>query len=457
MSNHRQKVTRRDFIGRSVKMAAGLTGFSLFGKSAGNLSGTTLNKSQVVVVKDEGVILNAGGIDQNVLQRMMDAGIRQVTGIDNIGEAWKSLFPGITQSKTISIKVNCIARQDNPTGLATHPETVFSIINGLKQMQVEGSSYPEENIIIWDRSDYELVRSDYTINKGSTGIKCYGTRENISQSGNSLGYFTGTLYDVGGSGQYLSKILVEQTDYMINLSLMKNHVTSGVTFSLKNNYGCCWAPLNMHGNDCISHIAPLNALSPIKDKQVISICDALYAIISGGPMGSPQVIPKSLLFSKDPVAHDYIGARMLRDLGSPTTDRLMSIIMASYHPYNLGTSDLNQIDVVTIENPATGIEQKEDERIYPDDFKISQNYPNPFNAQTTIAYRLNKPAQVKLNIFNIQGIHIKQLINEYNGPGSYRISWDGRSSAGTTAASGTYLGVFKIGDFKHTIRMQLVK
>lgn len=43
-----------------------------------------------------------------------------------------------------------------------------------------------------------------------------------------------------------------------------------------------------------------------KEKQVINICDALFGVVSGGPGGYPQEVPKSMIFSRDPVAHDRV-------------------------------------------------------------------------------------------------------------------------------------------------------
>jgi uncharacterized protein (DUF362 family) len=190
-------------------------------------------------------------VDQQVIQIMMDEGIRQLTGINDIGEAWKSFFPGITQNKVISIKLNCIARQDNASGLASHPEVIYSIVNGLTKMQVDGNPFPAENIIIWDRSEFEMERSGFVINKGESGVKCYGTRYEIMRQGeDSGGYSTEVSYSVAGVQQYLSKILVDEIDYLINTCLLKDHAYSGVTLSLKNHYGTCWAPLKMHGGYC---------------------------------------------------------------------------------------------------------------------------------------------------------------------------------------------------------------
>jgi len=92
-----------------------------------------------------------------------------------------------------------------------------------------------------------------------------------------------------------------------------------------------------------------------------------------------------------------------------------------------------------------------------DDFRLFQNYPNPFNAQTTISYQLFKPSRVKINIFNVHGALVRNLIDEYQNSGYYRILWDGNNSNGIPAPSGTYLGRVLINDIQQTIRMSLIK
>ena len=89
-------------------------------------------------------------IDQDAVQVMVDAGIRSLTGIDDVGEAWKSLFPGITGAKNISIKVNCIN-----SSCSSHPEVAQGLINGLTRLELGGGSFSEHNRIIWDRSTDE--------------------------------------------------------------------------------------------------------------------------------------------------------------------------------------------------------------------------------------------------------------------------------------------------------------
>ena len=444
MSHFRKIFTRRKFIDCAARGAQGLCAYPVIKGAAADDAHALTDKVPVVVVKHDSVINNRV-IDQGVVQIMLDSAIRSLTGIVDTGSAWRSLFPGITQKSTISIKINCINSQ-----LSSHPETAYSIVNGLTTMDVEGSPFPEKNIIIWDRTNNEIKRAGYSINTGDTGVKCFGT----NQSG--VGY-SSSPYDVAGSSQRLSTILTEMSDYMISLCVLKNHGTAGVTLSMKNHYGSCDRPGNIHGGYCNPYIAALNNLAPIRDKQVVNICDALFGIISGGPGGSPQIQPNTIVMSRDRVAHDNMCAQILEDNGCYTLNRARHLSTAAESLYSLGTNNPDMIDTTFLENPTVSVDEDALDRGNPQTFRIHQNYPNPFNAQTTLSYQLFKPARVQLFIYNSQGALIRRLIDEHQSSGYYRAAWDGTALRGRPVSSGIYFGRFSAGNERSTVRMSYIK
>lgn len=176
-------------------------------------------------------------------------------------------------------------------------------------------------------------------------------------------------------------------------------------------------------------------------------------------MRPPQITPNSIILSKDTVVLDTIGYQMLKENGTPnyTLSKARHIATAAQAHYNLGTNDLNQIDVINIDNPSTRVDDGIKKKVFSDDFRLFQNYPNPFNAQTTISYQLFKPSRVNINIFNIHGSLVRNLIDKYQISGYYRIPWDGNNSNGTPVPSGTYFGRVLINDIQQTIRMILIK
>lgn len=55
------------------------------------------------------------------------------------------------------------------------------------------------------------------------------------------------------------------------------------------------------------------------------------------------------------------------------------------------------------------------------DFSLNQNYPNPFNPSTVISYSLPSRSKVKLDIFDILGNKITELVNTEQEAGKYEI------------------------------------
>jgi 5-methylthioadenosine/S-adenosylhomocysteine deaminase len=64
----------------------------------------------------------------------------------------------------------------------------------------------------------------------------------------------------------------------------------------------------------------------------------------------------------------------------------------------------------------------------PKGFQLDQNYPNPFNPSTRIIFQLQKESRVKLEIYNILGERITQLLNETKSAGNYIINWNAGNS-----------------------------
>ncbi len=93
----------------------------------------------------------------------------------------------------------------------------------------------------------------------------------------------------------------------------------------------------------------------------------------------------------------------------------------------------------------------------PSDFILSQNYPNPFNPTTTIEFNLAAKSNVTINIYNLLGQQVEQLVNQEYSAGNHKVSWDGTTSNGTQAATGMYLYRIEADHFVETKKMLLLK
>lgn len=399
--------------------------------------------SRVIIVED-GTSTSGYSINEDAVRTMMDTGIEALTYLPDIGEAWKTLFPGIGPSSVIAIKVNCL----NPA-LPTHPEVTNAVVGGLKQMVVGDTPFSENNIIIFDSTNTKLQESGYTLNTSGTGVRCFGTYSS------GVGY-SDEYYDVNGIPQKISRIVTEMADYLIDISVLKNHETAGVTLCLKNNFGTCESPESLHGNFCDPYIPALNSIPPILDKQVLNICDALLGVYSGGPLGDPQFAANKIIISRDIVAVDYQGREILKNNGSMTIPRSLHIDTAAQAPYNLGTNDPIEMDIVYITDPTTGTEDPGGS-IGREDILFQQNHPNPFNDSTQIRFCLSRPEHVEMVIYDVAGRRVRKLVSTTVGFGWHRVNWDGRNDSGRHVSSGIYFCQLVTGSYRKAIIMQVLK
>ncbi|MBK6930676.1 MAG: T9SS type A sorting domain-containing protein [Saprospirales bacterium] len=60
----------------------------------------------------------------------------------------------------------------------------------------------------------------------------------------------------------------------------------------------------------------------------------------------------------------------------------------------------------------------------PEPMWLSQNQPNPFAGQTTIHYELNFPADIQIQVFDLNGRVVASLWDGRQGPGRHAVTWD---------------------------------
>jgi hypothetical protein len=446
LSSH--NITRRDFIKRLSGAAAGFTLLSpsIFSFFSQESKALTQNLSRVVVVVDQNAI-SGSTINQAVVQTMINEGIKALTGLSSVGEAWSSVFPGIADSSVIGIKVNSFNYK-----LPAHPEVALATANSIANMQVEGSPFDHNHIILWDRYDEELTASGYIINTQDTGVRCFGTQNPVA-GGNDYSVNL-RVHDVV---THPSRIITHFCDFLISLSCLKNHEHAGVTLSMKNYVGAISDFSLMHPNHCDPYIPAL--FQQLQDLfgniHRFSIIDALFGISVHGQGAEPEFTYNGIILGNDPVAVDYVGMKILEDHGCPTVGDAHHIASAAVEPYNLGTNNPELIELITISNPSDSLE--EESETTPKDFQLDQNFPNPFNSETQIRYFLPKRCNVRLTVYNLAGRRIRTLVKGRKEAGLAEVRWDAKDDYGMLVASGVYFYELRAEGFTETKKALLLK
>ncbi len=433
-------ISRRDFLKYVGAGAVGLMakpGLPL-------LDGDRLDPSTVVQCYDQGATTGSD-INEPVVQVMMDESIKALTGEDSVGAAWKSVFPGITTDSVIGIKVNCINRY-----LATHPKFVNTIVSGLGQMNIGGSDFTLNNIIIWDRTDYELTGSGYTIYDGNDPdtARCFGTNHS------GIGHDTTNPLNVAGITSNPSKIISLMCEFIIDAAVLRTHSQGGVTLSLKNHYGSVHNPGSLsHSSHCTPSVPALNAqirdvLSPT-GKQKLFVIDGMFGLYSGGPGGQPNFNPKLLVMSKDTVACDTQGQNVInieRQGRGLQPVNCGHITMAAQTPYELGTTE---IDLIEINNP-TGITGGQERETAGAGIRVS---PHPVRRSATVSFSLPYAAMVSLDLVSSSGRTVSRVFSGGLAAGEHRVPLrlNGR------VAAGTYILRLKMGGSSRSRRVTVLK
>ena len=81
-----------------------------------------------------------------------------------------------------------------------------------------------------------------------------------------------------------------------------------------------------------------------------------------------------------------------------------------------------------------------------------RNFPNPFNPSTTIAFSLTQAQQVSLQVYNIQGRVVANLVNGALTAGEYQFRFDG-----TNLSSGVYFYRLQAGVNTFVKKINLIK
>ena len=100
--------------------------------------------------------------------------------------------------------------------------------------------------------------------------------------------------------------------------------------------------------------------------------------------------------------------------------------------------------------------------VIPDKTVLRANYPNPFNPETWIPYHLASETAVRISIYDLRGVLVRQFNLGHQKEGYYTdqrkaVYWDGRNEIGEPVSSGIYFYTLTTDDYTGTRRMVILK
>lgn len=237
-------------------------------------------------------------------------------------EAWKGLFIYYNQTKrnhrkgykagekvTIKINMNNTDGHKSSNRINANPQVVLSLLSSL----IEEGDVPQEHINVTDPSRY-ITNNIFD--------KCHAIFPKVTFVENGFVY----SYDFDGQTRGLATCFIE-ADYVINMALMKGHVSQGVTLSAKNFFGCVdietdWRK-NAHcsgfsqsreGKRQYSVYPDFIGHKDLGEKTMLYLIDGIYGnkFVDGIPEFKWDLAPfnntwpNSLFASQDPVALESV-------------------------------------------------------------------------------------------------------------------------------------------------------
>jgi hypothetical protein len=286
-------------------------------------------------------------VNQNVVDTMVDEGIKQLTNQNSVEAAWQSMLPDYVPGEGIAVKVNFNNSKwsnDENNAIDAIIEPVNALVRGLKTIGVQ-----EEDIWVYDA--LRPIPDRFRLRCLYSGVRFFGTGVYTDQAG-----FENTDPDAevnfahkNLTSRRITDLLVN-AKYLINIPILKDHVTTGVTLSFKNHFGDIDRVIgpgedNLHYyispghssyNANYSPLVEIYLTSHIQAKELLILSDGLFGAL-GNTTESPEpwetfgfTSPNSLFFATDPVAADCV---------------MLDILDAepAFHPRRPGADDYLQV------------------------------------------------------------------------------------------------------------------
>ncbi|HBC77416.1 MAG TPA: hypothetical protein DEO60_07915, partial [Bacteroidales bacterium] len=88
-------------------------------------------------------------------------------------------------------------------------------------------------------------------------------------------------------------------------------------------------------------------------------------------------------------------------------------------------------------------------------------YPNPSKDAITINYEIAESdkgsEKVMIQVYDVIGRLVSNLVTKDQAPGRYNVTWNGYSDAGEVASRGFYFVRFSVGNIKEVRQIMLIR
>ena len=248
-------------------------------------------------------------INEDVVAKMLDRGLRELTDAGSADDAWRILLPNLQRSDRITIKMNMNNASFDENITTNRMDQTMPLVNGILEDLVNDLGLSEERITILDASRWfhpEKMKGRCRFEN----VRWVDHTDKERWDNNESVTFTKDAPKPGGD--FRMPKAYTHSEHIINLCLMKSH-NCGITGAMKNHFGSIPSPKNLHEEmGERSYIADVCNTPSIRNKVRVNIADALFAnwhnnVWAPRPWKTfPGESPNSLIMGTDPVALDSV-------------------------------------------------------------------------------------------------------------------------------------------------------
>lgn len=268
--------------------------------------------ARVVAVENASSIIS-GKYQAETVRAMMRKGMGELCGGSWV-EGWRALFQA---GDVVGIKVNPVGQPH----VISDGTVVREIIDGLAQAGVK-----PQDIVVYDRYADQFAQAGFAKwlpprVRTAHAVKTFDPIQLRPEGYDPDHYIEMALVLPGqdtssltARRSYAARFITREVNKLINLPVLKDHQSAGVTLALKNlSHGLVNNVSRSHSssslNACGAFIPSVVAMPVIRQKVVLNILDGIKGLYHGGPGARPQFVweHKTLYFATDPVALDHIG------------------------------------------------------------------------------------------------------------------------------------------------------
>ncbi len=269
-------------------------------------------------------------------ERLLAQTLCSLTGIQNEKESWDTLFRSFNKTKrnidrgyapgelvTIKINLNNTYSHESNNEINANPQLILALLKSL----VTEAGVPESNITVTDPSRFI---TDNVFNKCRAAYPKVHYIDHVGGDGREQAAFVDNAIpysvDNGKVATGLAACVVK-AHYLINMAIMKGHVTQGVSLCAKNFFGCTSIEDDWHKNAHSSGFSQsregVHTYSVYPDylghkdlggKTMLFLIDGIYSnkFVGGVPSYKWSLAPfdgnwpSSLFASQDGVAIDAV-------------------------------------------------------------------------------------------------------------------------------------------------------